>query len=154
MACHLSKLRLLVTEYHVSHNFFQWVNILCFAEPHGGIAPRIWSHPSVKAWLGETVELVCVAQAWPTPKYRFVPFIHCNIYRRKIIQTPKYQSFTIFPFLFLASLSFFLFSSLFSAWYYDMISIYATDGTKKMKVASYHQLSCQRLICSNTMPSL
>ncbi|XP_054166069.1 cell adhesion molecule Dscam2-like [Oppia nitens] len=40
-------------------------------EPHGGIAPRIWSHSNVKVWAGDRVELVCVAQAWPSPQYRW-----------------------------------------------------------------------------------
>lgn len=43
---------------------------LIVTEPHGTIAPRIWSHTQVKCIESTNCELPCVAQSWPPPKYR------------------------------------------------------------------------------------
>ncbi|CAG2103860.1 unnamed protein product, partial [Medioppia subpectinata] len=40
-------------------------------QPHGTIAPRIWSHSQVKCFERDLCELPCVAQSWPPPKYRW-----------------------------------------------------------------------------------
>ncbi|CAG2165909.1 unnamed protein product, partial [Oppiella nova] len=44
---------------------------LIVTEPHGTIAPRIWSHTQVKCFESDLCELPCVAQSWPPPKYRW-----------------------------------------------------------------------------------
>ncbi|XP_054160537.1 cell adhesion molecule Dscam2-like [Oppia nitens] len=44
---------------------------LIVTEPHGTIAPRIWSHSQVKCQEGDSCQLPCIAQSWPPPKYRW-----------------------------------------------------------------------------------
>lgn len=54
---------------------------ICRTETHEGIASRIWGHSSVKAWVGDSVELVAVVQAFASiPGLPFsVIFINTNV---------------------------------------------------------------------------
>ena len=59
---------------HIFPLFNSLINFVSFCsslDPHGPIAPRIWTHAQVKVVKGESLELVCVAQSWPAASYRW-----------------------------------------------------------------------------------